>query len=289
MSEKVIVNKKLSVGAAMIRKAYRLLVKYFPKELRLWQTEIDGTKYLVWLNEDIGKKMVLTRAFEKNETLALQHMTKPADICVDVGGNVGYYSLNFSRWCGDGHVHAIEPLKRNFLVIELAVLINKIRNITVYRYALAAAEGNATMEVPDEDGAYAHLKIVDEKSVSDELVEMLTLDSFLERHSIARVDMLKIDVEGAESMVLHGAAKLLSDEARKPRVVMIELVNEYLRRFGSDAPAVIRLMEGYGYVPYHASAGGKLEAFGADDIDNIFNIFFLRSAANEIAAQAVAY
>jgi hypothetical protein len=84
---------------------------------------------------------------------------------------------------------------------------------------------------------------------------------------------LKADVEGGELRVIRGAHELLSDHKRKPRLVMLELYEPMLRKFGACIRDVVSLMDGYGYVP-SVCAGHDLVPFTEQHYNTFFNVFF---------------
>jgi FkbM family methyltransferase len=244
----------------------------------LFQIEKDSIKYLLWANEDIGKRMILQGGYEQSELLAFKKLIRNGDICIDVGGNVGIFSLNFAKCCGaHGHVYVIEPMKKNQLVIELAAEINGLKNVSIFPYALSDRDGEVVLEVPSVDGAYAFIKPSQDSSSSGQLsVRCLPLSQFVQEQAIRQLDILKIDVEGAEKLVLDGGKEILSDGSRKPRVVMVELVDEFLGRYGATVSSVLSMMSELGYEPYYAQGNGELLPFDMRDINRIFNVFFLQ-------------
>ena len=104
-------------------------------------------------------------------------------------------------------------------------------------------------------------------------VRMVTLDSYCCEAGLSKVDFLKVDVEGGEAQVIRGAHELLSDHRRKPRLVMLELYDPMLRKFGAAIPEVVSLMKGYGYAPSICVAD-KLVPFTKQHYDTFFNVFF---------------
>lgn len=277
---KSIISKKLPPYLIPIRYLYRKIAEYAFRSVRLAQVNKGGVRYLLWANEDIGKRMIFQRRYEDDERQAFKQLIRPGDICLDVGGNVGIFSLNFALKCGPtGHVHVIEPLRRNRLVIELAAEINGLKNISVHPYALSDREGQVTLEVPNIDGAYAFISQsaapTDAGAVT---VRCMTALKLIEELDLQRIDIWKIDVEGAENLVLDGAVELLRDRARRPRVVMIELVDEYLNRYESSTKTVLSVMNGHGYQAFYAASNGSLQPFTESDINNVFNVFFIAEA-----------
>ncbi|MBI5450834.1 MAG: FkbM family methyltransferase [Gammaproteobacteria bacterium] len=259
-----------------LRAVYRYIKNSYRSREDIKQVNIGDNKYIVWANEDIGKKLLLTRSYEMAETAAFRRYVTAGDMCLDIGGNIGYYSLNLARFCGrQGHVYTFEPMQRNAQVIALAAEINGLDNISVIQQAVSNVSGTIALTIPEQDGAYAHISTrgLEQNAAA---IECTTVDSFTEKNRLTRVDVIKIDVEGAEQRVLEGAAHLLGDSATAPRIIMVELVNHFLSRYGASVDQVIQLMGNYGYRPHYALNNGELAPFTPSDIDSIFNVFFIK-------------
>ncbi len=108
---KTVKNLRIPFWAVPLRAVFRVVKRFLPSNSLLKQVNVDGITYLVWANEDIGKKLILLRSFEKNETETFKRLVKIGDVCVDVGGNVGYYALNLSKLSGPaGKVYVFDRL-----------------------------------------------------------------------------------------------------------------------------------------------------------------------------------
>jgi len=277
---KMIKDLRIPFWATPLRAVFRIAKKFFPNNSLLKQVSLDGIKYLVWANEDIGKKLILLRSFEKNETDAFKSLIKPGDVCLDVGGNVGYFTLNFAKQVGvAGKVFVFEPIRRNALIIQLGAEINGYaKNVEVVHTAVSNKAGSVSITIPSVDGAYAYIGQDDDASVSsvDELVDCITLDDFLVEHGLIGADIVKIDVEGAELLVLEGGASLFSSNTHQPRIVMVELVDEFLNRYDASIAKVMDLMASYGYKSYYAASRGVLVEFLERDYNKVFNVFFMK-------------
>ncbi|WP_019867368.1 FkbM family methyltransferase [Methylovulum miyakonense] len=275
MLQKIILDKKISPLLRPIRWLYRKFRNILPSTQTLKQLKLNEVIYLVWLNEDIGKKMMITRSFESSETNALKKLIRKGDVCFDIGGNIGYYSLNMALLSSkEGKVFTFEPIKRNALVIELAAQLNALTNIIVENVAVSNSVGCVVLNIPEGDGAYAYLG-----SSSDTeglIVPTITIDNYFSKLELKQVDIIKVDVEGAEMLVLEGAMKLIGSNS-PPRVIMMELVDEYLSRFNSSVNDVLVLMGEYGYKPYYAINNGDLIKANSDCSEA--NFFFLRPDA----------
>ncbi|MDT7687773.1 MAG: hypothetical protein QOE46_532 [Acidobacteriota bacterium] len=139
----------------------------------------------------------------------------------DVGANVGELTLLFSRFVGaGGSVHAFEPCGPAFERLETVCRAASLRNVRLNRLALAEVEGTVSLQVYDEDylswttRALRPLEDygIDVKPCAVEEVQATTVDLYCERHGVAEIDLLKIDVEGAEFQVLIGARRMLDEK-----------------------------------------------------------------------------
>ncbi len=262
----------LAVARSAYRQISRLLLN--PNEVVLRQITNRGSKLLVFQNEDIGRRLILLKQFEDAELDFCLASIAEGDLCIDVGGNIGYFAIPLARTAGtSGHILCIEPLHRNALVIALAATLNNLSNLNVVEAAAVDISGIVTMHVPDSDSAYAHLAERDaDESANRVDVSGVTIDSLLVgiKRSVA---FLKVDVEGAEEVALRGAVELLHDSQRRPRMIMAELVPAYLARFGSTMQSVLGFLAEAGYAPYRLQ-NKQLTPFKQSDWGQTCNVFF---------------
>lgn len=206
----------------------------------------DNILLFVWTNEDVGRRLLVLRSFEKNELHIWKQIVRPGDACVDIGENVGLYSLHFSNLCREsGRVLVFEPIRRNAAIIRLSREFNKLSNIDVYELAVSNQDGPGQLCMISPDSGYAHLTL--EENADSIPVTCVRLDSFFSR-SDQKIDVLKLDIEGAEGLAIEGAEQILSDPTRKPRAIMMELVDRYLSRYKWSSSRLIDKMLGFGYI-----------------------------------------
>lgn len=123
----------------------------------------------------------------------------------DVGANVGYYSLMFSRLVGgSGKVYAFEPSPRNFGYLSRHIVMNHRYNVTIYPYALSDYNGTAAFE-EHEINTTSQLS-----NAGNVTVPVRTLDDLITTGEVTSPHYMKIDVEGAELGVLRGSIQLLT-------------------------------------------------------------------------------
>ncbi len=177
-------------------------------------------------------------AFEDEERRVLRDRTPRGGVFIDVGANFGYFALMASKWVGpEGRVFAFEPVSKTAKQLIRNISLNKAQNIEVLQAACTAEEAEMTMCIGDDSGK-AYLK----SDGPGERVRTIRLDGFVDQKELDRVDLLKVDAEGADFEVIKGAKETL--ERFRP---MVWLETYYLRRFGFTVDDVRRYMEGLGY------------------------------------------
>lgn len=157
---------------------------------------------------------------------------------VDVGANLGLYTVAAARLVGPtGHVVALEPTPRTARVLRENIQLNgllELGTVDVHECAAGAAAGTARLALHDADSGHNSL-YADEGTTGTVEVDVVRLDDLVPVGT--RVDVVKIDVEGAELEVLEGMRRVAQDNPSV--VVFAELADEHLRRAGSSAAALV--------------------------------------------------
>lgn len=182
---------------------------------------------------------------EPGLTRRFREVCRPGGTIVDVGANVGMYTLHGAAAVGPaGAVHAFEPTPDVATLLADNVQLNGFREsgvVTVHRSAVADEPGEAALAVYADNNGHNTLypKAEGDQTVT---VAVTTLDEALVG---APVDVVKIDVEGAELRVLQGMTRVL---AASPGVtVFCELAAEHLVRTGSSAEEFLRRLKDFGW------------------------------------------
>lgn len=158
----------------------------------------------------------------------LEHLREGTTV-FDVGANVGELTLLFSRLAGaGGHVHAFEPCGEAFGRLEAVCRATSLRNVRLNRLAVAEDESPVRLYLYDEDHMSWNTRAarplgdygIDVRPLAVEEVPATTLDLYCERNNVVQIDLLKVDVEGAELQVFLGARRLF--EERRVRCVTFE-------------------------------------------------------------------
>jgi FkbM family methyltransferase len=163
-------------------------------------------------------------------------VVRPSDVVVDVGSNRGYYTVLFSHLARAGSVHAFEPVAATYDALEQAVRAEAASSqVVLNRAALADTAGSRTVYQPEGDPAQASLRVHDRGSwatahrILEETSPATTLDAYIAARKLPRIDLLKVDVEGAELPVLRGAESTL---ARFRPLLHLEVCARWQKDFG---------------------------------------------------------
>lgn len=230
-----------------------------------WQV---ATTVEVLVPSDLGRCLWVAGCFEPNEVAWLAGYLRPGMCFVDVGANIGLYSLVAARLVGAGGlVVAIEPSPRERAALEANLAANELTAVRVRPEAVGDTPGKATLHVADVahggQNTLGSTIYPGTEVVGVVEVDVVTLDDVVAGERLDAVDVVKIDVEGAEALVCAGAGGLLADG--RP-LVLLELQDASLRAMGSSSAELVAQLGrlDYAVVPFDDRTG-RLQAAEALD------------------------
>ena len=182
--------------------------------------------------QDLGKQL-------------LRHITKDG-VFLDIGANIGYHSLFVASILkGTGKVYAFEPIERLCKQLHESVTINNFSNIEICNFGISKKEGSETIYLRDENigGSTLLSKLDDFKLKETQTVRLRGLDSFLGEN--AKVDVIKIDIEGYEYEALKSAAALLAHN--HPVIFMEFSPRFYAQDYARKAYDLASFLKSFGY------------------------------------------
>ena len=190
----------------------------------------------------IGEELYRSGIWEPRVTAVIRKTVKPGMTVIDVGADIGYYTVLFAALASPGRVFAFEPIAEARHVLQRNVDRNALDNISISPFALGRETGSAWLREPLE------ISRVDlsgqEPAPGDIPVEIRRLDDLAQELGLGQVDFLKIDVEGAEHEVLKGFERTL---LRDHPACVIEVHGEMLPLFGSGKPEFLEWMSARSY------------------------------------------
>ena len=140
-------------------------------------------------------------------------------IVIEIGAHIGSQSIPISKMCSDGILYCFEPQRIIQQIHSGNVALNNRKNITSYHYGISDVEELVRLpecdySIPWNYGAYSitdgyDKELTFEGEVRSEEIQLITLENFVSRKSLSRLDFLKIDAEGAELKILNASENLI--------------------------------------------------------------------------------
>lgn len=219
-----------------------------------WQGFLEG---------DRGELLLLDELLSKDES----------QVFFDVGAHVGIFSMFAAKRIKVGDVHSFEPYKKHLERLRFNVELNNLDNVTIRRFVLGETEGKAKLKVPipgrsddpllaGSGGSSIMPFEVNSDNYEIHAVNKTTLDKYVDIENIGRVDIIKVDVEGAELNVLKGGNGLL--DRFRPHVLM-ELDQRYLERAGRTPDDVVDFWHRRDYTLHRIENDGSLSRLTSTD------------------------
>lgn len=183
--------------------AYAFVVNRFhPKQIT-----VEGLK--LYLDKNDSMRLSVFDEPYPDEHAFYRSLVQPGWCVVDVGANIGYFTLCFSKYAGEsGKVIAFEPLPEVFELLKKSVGENNLRNVALANLALSDSDGQITLSISDTN--MGDSSIVSKRGAREITVEKTTLDGYLGKIGFAgKIDLIKMDIQGAEPLALEGMAGTL--------------------------------------------------------------------------------
>ncbi len=218
-----------------------------------------GEVIRLYLDDWIPFRVFITGAYDFEalvETHMLQQIKKGMQI-LDIGANIGYYTIQFSSRVGNmGQVHAFEPIEYNHKLLSQNVELNSLTNVVCNRLALSSKAGQQKIffNASDNTGMSSFAQLSSQATA--EVVTVTTVDQYLQSRAITAVDLIKIDVEGAELLVLQGAEQTLSQQ--NGPLLYIEINSYTLAEQNVTPIAIIEFLETFDYVSCKITPDGVI-------------------------------
>jgi len=200
---------------------------------------------------DLSALEIYLRRYEPEETRLILDLVKPHMVTMDIGANIGYFTLLMAHLVGSqGRVHAFEPNPVMLRKLEENIALNtafRDDRVAIHRVALGATEGEAEFFCPrlGHEGL-AGLRRTNRAPIANVIrVPVQTIDGFIRAHGIERVDFIKMDIEGGELDVLRGSHRLLAE--LRP-AILFEAFESNTAAYGYRVFEILSYLEQRGYL-----------------------------------------
>lgn len=188
--------------------------------MKLKKVKIFGKYIFYYLSNDkyIGQRVALEK-YEPYETKLILRQTKKGNTIIDVGANIGYYTVLLADKVGkSGKVYAFEPDKVNFEILKKNIEVNNLKNVIVVNAGVGSKNETKTLYKSEENlgdhklyethppCGHPPLKKGGQNYSIKEFTKIVKLDDFIKEP----IDLIKIDTQGWEPEVIEGAKKIIS-------------------------------------------------------------------------------
>lgn len=271
MNKLKIFNRR--VKDSLVRRLGLNKQKFFANQLRLSQAQNEGEELIdvmpgINLPMVIHSQMYFIRAytqytFEPASLYFIRDYLQPGQTVLDVGANVGYFSLLFAQIVGEkGRVIAFEPGEFAYSLLKRNCELNQFDCLETYQAGLGEKDaivtfnsGKPGMDVYNSLGEICHPS-ADVAKFETTKIQIFRGDQWLMDHHVEYIHFMKLDVEGGEYQVLQGMQKIF--EEKKVLRLLIEITYEMSKAFGYAPSDIISLLRSCGYDWFELKPGGNL-------------------------------
>lgn len=200
---------------------------------------------------------------EKREMDFFKKTIKKGWTVLDIGANIGYPSLLFSKLVGErGRVIAFEPDKNNLEMLRKNIKVNNCKNIVVVPMAVSDRTGVGTLYVSDSHSGDHRIYNLSHEKRETQNIKTISLDDYF--NSENKIDFIQMDVQGAEGLVFKGMRKLLNENKRIN--ILLEFWPEGLKKIGSSPRDFLRMIKSLGFqLRYIDENSGNLIEISIDE------------------------
>ena len=240
--------KKFSFGYG-ISKFYpiKIIMKKFESNFKSDYAIVQGSK--MFLDPGDSLDLSINGVYGELDTKIIREEIHEGDIVIDVGANIGYYTLIFAQLVGSsGKVFAFEPESKNFEILKKNIEINNYPNIVAEQKIVSDKSGIVKLFIA-EHGIVGH-RINQQKSSQKFIeVESIILDNYIKKLNLDnKINFIKIDVEGSEPKVLEGAKEIMQKSNQLK--IFTEFNREAVEEYGIEPKEMIDLFYRNGFKIY---------------------------------------
>lgn len=214
--------------------------RFIPPTARAREVKRCGFRFLLNPQDFVDRELLYGHVYEAESTALVERTVKPGWTVLDCGAHMGYFTLAFSRAVGrEGHVYSFEPCASTYARLLSHLAMNSVTNVEAIQSAISERSGVAASQELKASNTGKNRILAGEGNTP-----MVSIDEFVARRDLKRLDFLKADVEGFEVRLLRGAEK--SIRSLRP-VILVELNPEALSDAGTSAGEMLDLLRDFGY------------------------------------------
>ena len=216
--------------------------KFLINKLKSNSASVLGHKMILDSNDSL--EISINKVYEKFETDFINREIKKGEVVLDIGANIGYYTLIFARLVGEkGKVFAFEPDPNNFQILKKNVELNGYKNVILINKAVANKSGKLKFYLSEVNmGDHRIYDSYDGRKNIE--VKCIKIDEYFQDYK-GKIDFVKMDIQGSETGAILGMAKLLGKNNK------IRIISEFwpvgLKKCGVEPIQYIKLLQKNGF------------------------------------------
>lgn len=221
---------------------YHYLIRSLTDSTKI--VDVQGNK--MYLDSEDTLNLSTRGVWEPFGTEVFKKQIKEGDTVLDIGANIGYFTLIAAKIAGDkGKVYAFEPEKTNFSVLKKNVEINKYKNIVLIQKAVSNKNGKTSFYLDKKDLGKHSLFNLDKGERIE--IEIVKLDDYFKDYK-GKIDFIKMDIQGAEWLAIDGMSSLLKKNSNIK--IYTELDPESLIKSGIKPQDYMKMLTNLGFRLY---------------------------------------
>lgn len=227
-------------------------VKFVLEHLKSDVALVQGHK--MFLDSKDSLSLTLNGIYEEFETELVKKEIRRGDVVLDIGANIGYYTLLFAKLVGEnGKVIAFEPDPTNFALLKRNVEINGYKNVVLVQKAVSNKSGKLKLYLSEDNkGDHRIYNSHDNRKFVE--IEGIKLDDYFKDEN-RKINFVKMDIQGAEGGAVQGMFELLMKNRS------MEIISEFwpigLKRFGIEPIEYLKMLLSHGFKLYELNEKEK--------------------------------
>ncbi len=204
--------KKILTGSGLGNLyVFQLLNNFILNRLNTGYVEVQGHK--MFLDSKDSMNLSINGVYEEFETGLFQKEIKKGDVILDIGANIGYFTLIFANLVGEtGKVYAFEPDSTNFSILEKNIKLNGYNNIILINKAVSDNTGKLKLFLSDDsNGDHRTYDSNDGRELIE--IDSVSIDDYFSTLN-KKVNFIKMDIQGAEYFAIKGMVDVLNSNEK---------------------------------------------------------------------------
>ena len=214
----------------------RKINRYFKSRLKSSSVVING--YIIFLDPNDSLRISINRSYEKFPLEIARKEIKKGDVVLDLGANIGYHTINFSRMVGEnGKIFSFEPEPNNFELLKKNVEVNNCKNVTLVKKAVSNKNGRSRLYLSEENTADNRtFNSGDDRKFIE--IDEIKLDDYFKNFG-KKINFIKMNIQGSEIAAIEGMKNIITKQ--KQLKILFEFTPYLHKLFGTEPRELLEL------------------------------------------------